>query len=159
MPSNADDPECETRGTVSPPSWEDAETHYEEFGATAQSVVRELARALSFDREEYETRVDSDVVETARQTLFAERLAVRLADRATFDEWREEYSHSVRVAGSDNVSRVAWHDSPAASAAVAATFENEPDAAVGTVRRMAFNRLYRDRLTADSDGDTTKVEQ
>ena len=156
MPSDAADLQYETRGTVSPLSWDDAETRYRELGATAQSVVRELARAMSFDREEYESRVDSDVVETARQTLFAESLAVRIADWGTFDEWRKEYPHDVRVAGSDNVGRVAWHDSPAAEAAVAATFENEPDAAVGTVRRMAFNRLYRDRLTssgADADGE------
>jgi hypothetical protein len=105
---------------------------------------------MEFDREEYDDRVSSDVVETARQALFAETLAVRVADRASFEAWREEYPHSVRVAGSDNVDRVAWHASPAAETAVAATFATEPDAAVGTVRRMAFNRIYRDRLAGDA---------
>lgn len=103
------------------------------------------------DREEYNERVTSDVVETARQALFAETLAVRLGDREAFESWRAEYPGEVRVAGSDNVDRVAWHVSPIEQA-VAATFANEPDAAVGTVRRMAFNRLYRDRLVgADRD--------
>ena len=151
MPNNtAADSETEHRGTAAPESWADAEDRYDSLGATAQSVVRETARAMEFDRAEYDDRVTSEVVETARQALFAETLAVRVADRGTFDAWREAYSGDVRIAGSDNVSRVAWHVSPAADAAVAATFENEPDAAVGTVRRMAFNRLYRDRLAPEA---------
>lgn len=147
MTSDENAPEYECRGTLSPASWEEAEERFDALGRTAQTVVREVARAMAFDSEEYDERVSSDVVETARQTLFAERLTVRLAERAVFDEWRESSPEAVRVAGSDNVARVAWHVSPAAERAVAATYENEPDAAVGTVRRMAFNRLYRDRLT------------
>lgn len=138
-----------THGRFAPGSWREAETRYEELGTTAQVVVRETAKAMSFDREEYERRVTSDVVETARQALFAEALAVRVADRPAFEEWRETSEHDVHVAGSDSVGRVAWHVSPAAEAAVGATFENEPEAAVGTVRRMAFNRLYRERLTGE----------
>jgi len=70
-----------------------------------------------------------------------------VADRAAFDAWRDSYDGEVRVAGGDAVDSAAWHVSPAAGRAVAATFQDEADAAVGTVRRMAFNRLYRDRLT------------
>lgn len=136
---------AETRGTFEPKSWEAAETMFKAVGPTAQTVVREIARAMAFDREEYGERVTSEVVETARQALFAETLAVKVADRETFESWRSECSGEVHVAGSDTVGRVAWHVSPTGEA-VAATFENEPDAAVGTVRRMAFNRLYRDRL-------------
>jgi len=151
MPSNsAAGPDTERRGTAVPESWADAEARYESLGATARSVVRETARAMGFDRAEYDDRVTGEVVETARQALFAETLAVRVADRGTFDAWRETYPGDVRVAGSDTVARVAWHVSPAADAAVAATFENEPDAAVGTVRRMAFNRLYRERLAPEA---------
>ena len=141
----------ETRGTFAPESWEEVEDRFESLGKTAQTTVREVARAMAFDREEYNERVTNDVVETARQALFAEALAVRLGDREAFESWRAEYPGEVRVAGSDNVDRVAWHVSPIEQA-VAATFANEPDAAVGTVRRMAFNRLYRDRLVgADRD--------
>ncbi len=149
----------ERRGQFVPESWADAEDRYEALGATAQSVVRETARAMSFDRAEYDDRVTADVVETARQTLFAETLAVRVADREAFDTWRETYADGVRIAGSDAVDHVAWHVSPAAGSAVAATFQNEADAAVGTVRRMAFNRLYRDRLTGADDGETDGVER
>jgi len=148
----------ELRGRFAPESWPDAEKRYEELGPTAQSVVRETARAMSFDRAEYDERVTADVVETARQTLFAETLAVRVADRETFDSWRETYDDDVRIAGSDTVDHVAWHASPAAASAVAATFQNEADAAVGTVRRMAFNRLYRDRLTGAEKTDTGTAE-
>lgn len=143
--------DVEHRGTFSPDSWAAAESRYDALGPTAQAVVREVARAMAFDREEYDERVTSDVVETARQALFAETLAVRVGSREAFDAWQETYSDDVRIAGSDNVERVAWHVSPAAAAAVAATFQNEPDAAVATVRRMAFNRLYRERLTAGYD--------
>lgn len=151
MPSDsAVDSETERRGTAAPRSWADAEARYESLGATAQSVVRETARAMGFDRAEYDDRVTGEVIETARQAIFAETLAVRVADQETFDAWRETYSGDVRIAGSDTVDRVAWHVSPAADAAVAATFQNEPDAAVGTVRRMAFNRLYRERLASEA---------
>lgn len=143
--------EVEVRGRCEPDSWADAADRYESLGPTAQSVVRETARAMSFERSEYDKRVTASVVETARQTLFAEALAVRVADSETFEAWHEAFAGDVRVAGSDAVERVAWHVSPAAGAAVAATFQNEPEAAVGTARRMAFNRLYRDRLVGGAN--------
>lgn len=142
----------ETRGAFAPESWKEAESRFESLGKTAQTTVREVARAMAFDREEYDERVTSDVVETARQALFAETLAVRIGDRTSFESWRAEYPNEVRVAGSDNVDRVAWHVPPTGEA-VAATFANEADAAVGTVRRMAFNRLYRDRLAGTERDD------
>lgn len=137
-------------GTFDPDSWSDAERRYDDLGSTARVVVRAVAKAVDFDREEYERRVSADVVETARQALFAETLEIRVADRPAFDSWRSEYAHDVHVAGSDAVGSVAWHVSAPAETAVAATFENEPEAAIGTVRRMAFNRLYRERLTGES---------
>lgn len=149
----ATDADIEVRGRYEPESWAAAENRYGDLGPTAQSVVRETTRAMGFERSEYEERVTADVIETARQTLFAETLAVRVADSGAFEAWREEYPGEVRIAGSDTVDRVAWHVLPAAEAAVAATFQNEPDAAVGTVRRMAFNRRYRDRLVGTEDGE------
>ena len=138
-----------TEGRFEPASWAEARSRYEALGSTAQTVVREVAKAMEFDREEYDERVTGEVIETARGTLFAGSLAVRVGDDTAFEEWREQYPHEVRVAGSDNVGRVAWHAAPFAEAAAAATFQNEPEAAVGTVRRMAFNRIYRDELAPD----------
>ncbi len=147
--TSVDSPAEDVRGTFTPDSWSDAERRYDDLGSTAQVVVRSVAKAMEFDREEYERRVGDDIVETARQALFAETLEVRVADVDAFDSWRSEYAHDTHVTGSDSVENVAWHVSTPAETAVAATFENESEAAVGTVRRMAFNRLYRERLTGE----------
>jgi len=50
------------------------------------------------------------------------------------------------VFGSEDVDNVVWHAPPFADAAIAATFQDERDAAVATLRRQAFGRLYRDAL-------------
>lgn len=136
-----------TEGTFSPESWGAVQSQYETLGTTAQTVVREVAKSLNFDREEYDERVTNETVETARQALFAEQLVVQVGDTEAFEDWRASYEHDVRVAGSDNVDMVAWHAAPFAETAVAATFQNEPEAAVATTRRMAFNRIYREELT------------
>lgn len=136
-----------TTGTFAPETAEEAREAYESVGPAAQTVVRETARAMEFDREEYRERVTSDVVETARDALFASLLAVRVGTREEFDAWvadRPEYD--VHRAGSDDVERVVWHAAPFAKAVVAATFQDEEDAAVGTLRRMAFGRVYREQL-------------
>ena len=135
-----------TEGTFEPASWADAHDRYEALGGTARTVVKEVAKAMDFDRDEYDERVTSEVVETARQVLFAESLVVRVGDEDAFADWRDAYPHEVTVAGGDDVDRVAWHAAPFTGTAVAATFQNEPAAAVGTVRRMAFNRIYREEL-------------
>jgi hypothetical protein len=135
----------DTEGTFAPESWADARNRYESLGPTAQTVVREVTKAMAFDREEYESRVTSEVVETARQATFAETLSVTVGSAEEFETWRETFDGDVHVVGSDNVDRVAWHAGPV-DAAVAATFQNEPEAAVATLRRVAFNRSYREDL-------------
>ncbi len=148
-PTDISESEDLVYGTFAPVSWSEAERRYRELASTAQVVVRAVAKAMDFDRETYQQRVHSDVIETARQAIFAESLEVHVADSETFDSWRRAYTHDVHIAGGDTVGNVAWHVSEPAQTAVAATFENEPEAAVGTVRRMAFNRLYRERLTGE----------
>ncbi|SDZ95457.1 hypothetical protein SAMN04488065_1407 [Haloplanus vescus] len=136
----------ETEGVFDPETLADAREAYESVGPAAQTVVREVATAMDFDRPEYQERVTSDVVETARDALFASLLTVTVADREAFDAWREDADVTVTVLGSQDVDRVVWHVAPFADEAVAATFENERDAAVATLRRQAFGRLYADRL-------------
>ncbi|MDS0476787.1 DUF5809 family protein [Natrinema sp. 1APR25-10V2] len=131
-----------TVGTLSPSSAEAARERYEEVGPAAQTVVREVAKAMAFDREEYDERVTGEVVETARDALFAGLLEVRVGSRDEFEEWRESYDGEVTTVGSENVDRVVWHAGPEGEA-VAATFQNEEDAAIATLRRQAFGRLYR----------------
>lgn len=137
----------ESRGVYEPETIEEARHAYEEMIPAAKVVVRETASAMGFDSEEYENRVTNDVVETARDALFASLLLVRSGSREEFEEWctdRPAYSHE--VFGSENVDRIVWHTAPFDKSIVAATFQDAADAATGTLRRQAFGRLYRERL-------------
>ncbi|GAB7019273.1 DUF5809 family protein [Halostagnicola sp. A-GB9-2] len=134
-----------TTGSFSPDSVADASERYESIGPAAQTVVREVAKAMEFDREEYQERVSSEVVETARDALFASMLSVRVGTREEYTAWLEEYDGEVTETGHESVDHVVWHAGPDGSA-VAATFQDEEDAAVATLRRQAFGRLYRDLL-------------
>jgi len=132
-----------TEGTFTFESDEDARATYDAVGPAAQTVVREVAKAMAFDREEYDERVTGDVVETARDALFASLLEVYVGTRAEFEDWREAYDGEVTTVGHEAVDHVVWHVGPN-DEAVAATFQNEEAAAVATLRRQAFGRLYRD---------------
>ncbi|WP_276255360.1 DUF5809 family protein [Halomontanus rarus] len=132
-----------TEGTFEPDSAATARDQYEAVGPAAQTVVREIARAMEFDREEYGDRVTSDVVETARDALFASLLEVTVGTREEYEEWREGYDGEVTETGNENVDHVVWHAGPE-DEAVAATFHEKEDAAIATLRRQAFGRIYRE---------------
>ena len=135
----------ETEGGVAPETEADVHDRYEALGVPAQTVVREIARAMAFDREEYEQRVTSDVVATARDAMFASQLSVYVGTRAEFDEWVAAHPTVESVVfGSDAADNVVWHVAPFADTVVAATFQNEREAAVATLRRQAYGRLYRE---------------
>ena len=136
----------DVEGELSPDTVEEARDAYQAAGPTAQVVVKEVAKAMEFDREEYRERVTGGVVETARDALFASRLAVHVGTREAFESWREGFDGDVLVRGSEHVERVAWHVAPFAEQAVAATFQDERDAAVSTLRRQAYGELYEERL-------------
>jgi len=138
-----------TRGTFAPESRADALERYEEVGPVAQVVVRETTKAMEFDADEYDDRVTPEVVRTARDATFAELLAVHVGDEAEFDAWladSEFDAESVVRIGSDNVDNLVWHPIPFADTVVAATFQDEPDAAASTLRRNAFGRVYREEF-------------
>ena len=134
----------ETEGQFSPTTVDAARDRYEALGSTAQVVVKEVAKAMGLDPEEYRERVTGEVVETARDVLFAESLSVTVGDHEEFEDWRADTDHTVEVIGADNVDNVVWHAPAFADRAVAATFQSERPAAVGTLRRQAFGRLYRE---------------
>lgn len=131
---------------LAPGTVEEARAAYREVSPAAREVVRETARAMGFDAEEYRERVSGDVVGTAREALFASLLTVRVGTIEEFDDWRAGYDGDCTVIGSEQVDRAVWHAVPFADTAVAATFQEEEDAAVSTLRRQAFGRHYRDRL-------------
>lgn len=135
----------QTTGFLSPDDAESAIDAYESLGPTAQIVVKETAKAMAFDGDEYDERVTGDVIETARDALFASLLEVTVGTRAEYEEWAESFDGTVSVVGSENVDNVVWHVGPD-DEAVAATFHGERRAAIATLRRQAFGRLYRDVL-------------
>jgi hypothetical protein len=138
--------DVETAGVFDPETLAAAREAYESVAPAAKTAVRETAMAMSFDREEYQDRVTGEVVETARDAIFASLLTVRVGDREAFDAWRADADVEVTVRGSPDVERVVWHVAPFAEVAVAATFQAEREAAVATLRRQAFGEIYRDRL-------------
>lgn len=134
----------ERRGEFAPASMTDARSLAERLGPAAQLVVRETAQAMDFDREEYDDRVDPAVIETARDALFASLLVVSVGTRKEYEEWLDGRDLETVEVGSQHVDNVAWHAFD--GTVVAATFQDEPDAAVATLRRQAFGRLYKERL-------------
>jgi hypothetical protein len=134
----------ETEGQFAPDSAAAARDRYESLGSTAQVVVKEVAKAMGLDAEAYRERVTSEVIETARDALFAESLSVTVGTREEFEAWCGDTDREVEVIGAENVDHVVWHAPDFSDAAVAATFQSERDAAVGTLRRQAFGRLYRE---------------
>jgi hypothetical protein len=140
----------ETGGLLSPETPEEARAAYEAVGPTAQVVAKEAARAMGFDREEYRERVTSEVIATARDALFASLLEVREGSLEEFERWREDYDGECELFGSENVERAVWHALD--DRAVAATYQNEPEAARATLRRQAFGRLYRPLFEGEDEG-------
>lgn len=136
----------ETAGYISPASRSDAQESYEELAPAAREMTREIALAMDFDPEEYDERVTGEVVTTARDVLFSTLLAVRRGSREAFEDWRNETpqrAYEYHIEGAEHVDHVAWHVSPFGESVVAATYQDEPAAAVATLRRIAWGRLYR----------------
>jgi len=130
-----------SEGLFAPDTVAAARERHEACGPAAKTVVREVARAMGFDRETYRDRVTAEVVETARDALFASLLRVHVGPRSAYESWRAGYDGEVTETGSPDVDRVAWHAAP--TGAVATTFQADREAAVGTLRRQAFGRCYR----------------
>ncbi|ODR79588.1 hypothetical protein BG842_06725 [Haladaptatus sp. W1] len=133
----------ETHGIFAPETEGAAHEQYEDVGPVAQTVVKETAKAMDFDREEYGKRVTGDVIATARDALFASLLEIKTGTRDEFEADVPD-GFEVHVEGSENVDNVAWHVAPSAEAVVAATYQQKEDAAIATLQRIAFGRVYRD---------------
>lgn len=133
----------ETRGLLAPATEADVRERFESVGPAAQTVTREVARAMDLSKEAYDDRVTGEVVGTAREALFASLLEVSVGSYAEFEAAQDEYPDAdVYENGNPEVENAAWHYVPFADALVATTFQREPDAAVATLRRIAFARFY-----------------
>jgi len=125
-------------------SVEAAREAYDSAGPVAQTVVKETAKAMAFDNAEYDERVTGDVIETARDALFASLLRVHHGSREAFEAWCGDREWTVDLAGSPDVASVVWHPVAVDETVVAASYQAQPAAAAATVRRRAFGRHYRE---------------
>ena len=143
----------ETEGLLAPETAADARRQYAELRPAAETVVREVARAAEIDGEGDDRLVGADVIATGHDALFASLLEVHVGTREEFDAVCEGIEGPVVQTGSEHVDSVVWHAPPFAEEIVATTFADARDAAVATLRRQAFGRLYRDVLDgADTAG-------
>ena len=85
----------DTEGTFRFEAAAEARKAYESIGPAAQTVVREVTKAMEFDREEYDDRVTGEVVETARDALFASLLEVTVGSREEYDDWQAGYDGEI----------------------------------------------------------------
>lgn len=143
----------ETEGSLSPETVTAAQAQYDRFESTAKGVVREVAKAMELAGDEYDERVTDNVFKTAQDVLFASRLAVTIGTREEFEQWQTETDHEVIEVGSEHVDYVVWHAPQATETAVAATFQDKQEAAVETLRRQAFGRLYREMLHESTENE------
>lgn len=133
----------DTEGVYEFESVEAAREAYEAAGPAAQVVIKEATKTMAFDTAEYDDRVTGEVIETARDALFASLLKVYHGSREEFEDWCERHQYSVDLAGSPNVDSIVWHPVAVQETVVAASYQAEPTAAAATVRRRAFGRHYR----------------
>lgn len=133
----------ETRGLFTPSSPEEAREYASLLGPVAQIVVKETAKAMEFSTDEYEDRITTAVITTARDALFASLLDVSLGTRTEFENARDSSAYEVIELGSEHVDNVVWHTAPVEKTIIAATYQNEPDAAVATLQRQAYGRIYQ----------------
>jgi len=134
----------ERRGILAPETPGDARARYDDLQQTSREVVRTAAKQMGFGTQEYQTRVTDDVIESARDALFASLLVVQTGSKTEFESGTESLDGEREVIGHENVEHVAWHIVPFSETVVAATFENQPDAAADTVRRQAFATAYQE---------------
>lgn len=135
------------RGFLAPDTADAVREAYGSVGPVAQTVTRAVAKSMAMDRDEYRERVTGDVVGTARDALFAGLLRVTTGTREEYESWLTDHpAYTVDPHGSEEVDFVAWHPVHPTETVVAATYQQEPDAAVGTLRRIAFAAHYRDLL-------------
>lgn len=132
----------ETEGLFAPESREEARDQYQMLAPAASEVVRAIAREMTFDDQEYDQRVGGEVVDTAREALFASLLEVTIGTREEYEQWCSDHDTDPIEVGSENVDNVVWHAAPFAETIVAATFQDEQEAAISTLRRQAFGRIY-----------------
>jgi len=136
----------ETEGLLDPETESEARDQFEMLGPAAETVVKEAARQMGFDKAEFDDRITDDVIRAAQESLFASLLVVQVGTREEYEQWCSDHSCDAIEVGHEQVDHAVWHPATFAGRVVAATFQDEREAAVGTLRRQAFGRIYREVL-------------
>lgn len=129
-----------TVGVIAPETPEEVRDIYQELSTPSEVVVKEVARAISLDPEEYDQRVSEEVIKTARDAMFASLLTVSVGTKSEYEDWKAGFDGDVREIGNENVDNVVWH--VFGRQAIAATYQAQQNAAVATLQRQAFGEIY-----------------
>ena len=144
----------ETEGVFIPESPAAARRRYADLETAAETTVKAAGREQAATGAEYDALMTDAAFAAAHDALFAALLAVQVGARTAFERWRAWTDHEVTVVGAAGVDNVVWHAPAFGDRAVALTFQDERAAAVGTLRRQAFGRLYRPLLGAETETET-----
>jgi len=139
----------QTTGYIEAPTPEAVAEEFQSVASSAGTLTSTIAKSMDVDSADYDELVTDDVVQRAHVTLFAALLRIQQADREAFEEWCESHpAYEPEIHGSEAVEGVAWHAAPVADVVVATTFATEPDAAVETLRRIAWSEVYEPVLSS-----------
>lgn len=135
----------EWHGVIAPTDDVSANDMYRDLEEPARTVVSELLHSLDTDTIDQDA-IDDVILTTVRNALFGSLLRVATGSTTEFEAWLDDQEADITVQqiGGEHVDYVAWHRFE--NEVVAATYQHEPGAARGTLRRYAFNRLYREIL-------------
>lgn len=138
----------ETVGYVLPETEAEVREIFDELEPAAHEVVGAIARRLP-DAWDPEHGVPEDAYRTGHEALFGSLLVVTTAAMEDFESWSTDgpyADYTVDIEGSEHVDHVAWHAAPATEKIIATTYQDERSAAVATLRRIAWGRVYRPLL-------------
>lgn len=142
----------ETIGYIAPMTASEAREIFAELEPAAGEIARAIAIAMDPSGDLYTERMNDEVRRTAREALFGSLLVVSTGPRESFDDWAERApydTYTVDIEGSEHVERIAWHAAPVAERVIAATYHAERDAAIATLRRMAWGQVYHEVVVED----------
>ncbi|MFT4880794.1 MAG: hypothetical protein ACI9CA_000358 [Natronomonas sp.] len=133
----------ETEWLFAPETAAEVRERYNSLEPTAETTVKQVARAMEFGSEGCDERVTEAVVETAQEVPSAALLAAQVGDRGGFKRWPAEHEDwTVVEFGGEHTDRAVWHATPVTETVVVTGFYGQRQAAAGTLRRQAFGRIH-----------------
>ena len=140
----------ETFGYVLPETESEAQAVFEELEPASREIVGAVTRRLDVEADTLDMLVTEEVYQTAHEAMFGSLLVVTTGSESAFESWRTQPPYdafTVTMEGSDNVDNVAWHTAPVADTVIGATYQDEREAAVATLRRIVWGKIYRPLLS------------